>query len=458
MDYFLYDISLQAVNRVRRTLGSKWIDPGRFGMETPDRELNEAFISLENEIERRLSAPFGLRLLRNRWLQSSKSAGTASATESAFAARFIALFDPDLALEILRPFFNNQSPEGIVPLTVDSISASRLPSTHYLVETVLLLAGSSDIPDLPELFEKMQKFADWLLLYKKDQDGLYIHGDMKWSATDPFQYQLREILPDYSRSIFDMRSVSLNSSIACMFHSLSRLAKSLNKDRDAGRYEEMAVQLGDNVTKLLWDEEAGFYYDRIGDQPRRSLTLAGFMTLAAEIPTKAQAARMLTRLPDAREMLKLVKYSSSLAPVFDTVIEGLINYGYARDAAALAMDCVRFTLSLDNIPKYFLSRVISMLLLIEKIVGYNRFRDRYVVFPKIPDVWADGMLRIRNTRTMHNFHLTLRKEGKVDCRIISPGGLALDTRLENYTFRNIPLPIGGPRGTAREHEQPGAGA
>jgi len=79
MQNYVYDIFLTGMNRTRRVLGSRWINSNRFGIETPDDEINRAFANLESEVESRLSLPFGLRIMKSRWLQSTDDSSDASA-------------------------------------------------------------------------------------------------------------------------------------------------------------------------------------------------------------------------------------------------------------------------------------------------------------------------------------------------------------------------------------------
>ncbi|GAG20841.1 unnamed protein product, partial [marine sediment metagenome] len=255
-----------------------------------------------------------------RWLQSTKSANSASATESALAALFLSWFDPELASDIIRPFFDNQSDEGIIPQMIRPVTTSRFPATPFLPEAVYHLSRLTETPGLPALLEKMQKFSDWLILHKKEDDGLYVHGDPKWFAADAYLYQTRQASPISRSATYDVRSVALNSMLIYQMRFISRLARSLKLDREADKFEETAKQLSDNMANILWDEESGFFYDRIGGRLQRSVLLAGFMPLAAEIPTRAQAARMLEQLPQARDQLTVMNYCPALAPAVGIIV------------------------------------------------------------------------------------------------------------------------------------------
>ncbi|HPI75472.1 MAG TPA: hypothetical protein PLK80_01975, partial [bacterium] len=82
MKNFVYDTSLSAANMLRKTFTGKWLDRDKFNIETPESALNSLFDATYAEIEKRISMPFGMKLLKERWLQSSADHSAASAAET----------------------------------------------------------------------------------------------------------------------------------------------------------------------------------------------------------------------------------------------------------------------------------------------------------------------------------------------------------------------------------------
>ncbi len=439
MQNYLYESTLYALNRTRRMFGARWIKPGKFGMETPDDGINRMFVELESEMESRLSLPFGLRIMKTRWLQSAMDASHASATESAIASQFISWFDTELAVEIIDTFLENQASEGNIPLLVKPLSISSIPAPAVFTETVLRLNRLSVQQELPAIFEKLEKFSNWLILHKKEPDGLYSHNDREWFAEDPHAHHLRAEFPETAAPTTLVRSVALNSSIAFQLQCVSQIARLLKLDKEAKKYDEYAKQLCDNIIANLWDEPEGFFMDRVGDRTCRTAPLSGFMTLAADIPTKAQSVKMLARLQRVHDRLNILIQRPDLAPAFLTVADGLAKYGHRKESAELALAAIRYTQSLGKAPKFFLPRIVSMLLLARNIIGFHQFDDRYVLYPCLPDAWAGGTVRIRNPRLSHNIFMSLKENGKVECRIISSAGQLANTTIDNYSFHNFPF-------------------
>jgi len=72
----------------------------------------------------------------------------------------------------------------------------------------------TSVPDLPALFDQMERFQNWLILHRKEEDGLYSHGNKEWFMDDPFVEQLRVEFPESASAPHNVRSVALNSMIA----------------------------------------------------------------------------------------------------------------------------------------------------------------------------------------------------------------------------------------------------
>jgi hypothetical protein len=441
MQNILYDMMLNTMNRGRRLLGPRWIDPARFSVETPDDEINCMFAHLQTEIESRLSLPFGLRLMKTRWLQSTEDAGSTSAAESSLAAQFIKWFDPELALKIIEPFFDNQSSEGKIPAAVMPLSISSAPALPFLAEAVLSLSRLSHVKNLPSLFERSERFCNWLTLHKKEADGMFIHADREWFASDPYIHQIRHECPEASDCPHDVRSVALNSMIVYQMQCMAQLTRSLKLDREARKYEEAANQLRENIARKLWDEESGFFYDRAGDRMLRTAALTGFLPLAADVPTKGQVSRMLELLPKMYERMNVLIQQPGIAPVFTLAADGLTKYGRRREAAALSLAAINYIRSLGKAKKFFLPRLVSQLLLVRNVIGFHRFSGRYVLNPCLPESWAGGTVKIRMAENSHTIYMSLRDNQKVECRITSSSGGQINTSIDNYSFRNFPFPI-----------------
>lgn len=152
---------------------------------------------------------------------------------------------------------------------------------------------------------------------------------------------------------------------------------------DCALYEEEAVHLKQSIQTYLWDERDGFYYSADlnllpvdpneilhSGAPRHWPCLiqridvwSGFMAMWAGIATKEQAARMVSRMEDARTFrspygirslsklefmynpIKSGNPSCWLGPIWGITnwmcFRSLLNYGYKAEAKRLAEDLIR---------------------------------------------------------------------------------------------------------------------
>lgn len=85
---------------------------------------------------------------------------------------------------------------------------------------------------------------------------------------------------------------------------ISRLAKALGDKREARRWQLRYDSIRDVVNRYYWDERDGYYYDISVSthEPCRVMTPASFWAMLAEIPSPAQAARMVRYLRDEKYM------------------------------------------------------------------------------------------------------------------------------------------------------------
>ncbi|HOX27898.1 MAG TPA: trehalase family glycosidase [bacterium] len=441
MQNFFIDNSLNAVNRVRRAVGPKWLSHTRFAIETPDETINKFFSETAEDTESRISLPFGLRLLKSRWLQSTKEPSSTSATETAAAASLISLFSTELAEEMLRPFFTNQSAEGYFPEKIDALSISHTPATPLFFNTVLNLARTSTLKDQAAIFSALRKHFDWLVLHKKEQDGLYAHGGEKWFDSDPMVFELRREISESQASIFELRSVAFNALIAFQTQCMARLAGMWGLEKDAAKYEDFAGQLADNITKNLWSGEQGCFMDKIGDKAKPASLISNMLTLAAEIPTRAQAAGMAARINELIDNLKIIIQCPEIAPAFLLIADGLVKYRFVKEAESLSLEILRYVYSLGRAGKYFIPRAVAQILLVREILGYNFFKDRLVIYPKLPEVWLGQTIRIRSGRDPMTICLIPQNNNIIDCVFATAAGPLLETTIENYSFKNFQLPI-----------------
>jgi glycogen debranching enzyme len=131
--------------------------------------------------------------------------------------------------------------------------------------------------------------ARLLMLEKlRDIDDLELRGDL----TEHDAQSRRTAL-------LGLASIDLQALLVKSFFDLEELARRVG--RPPGRYSRAGLDLIGTVNDQLWDDDAGFYFDRWGerDQPVRVLTVAAFVALYAPglVPSD-RAERLLTHLLD----------------------------------------------------------------------------------------------------------------------------------------------------------------
>jgi len=141
--------------------------------------------------------------------------------------------------------------------------------------------------------------------------------------------------------------VDLNSLLYKYEADLAVLADDLGRRPEAARWRGVAAKRKEIITKYLWDEEQGFFfdYDPEADKALTTLSLAGYYPLWAGLATEEQAKLMVEKLPvfeydgglSATEK-KLSGpniqwgYPNGWAPLHWLVVNGLRGYGFDQDA------------------------------------------------------------------------------------------------------------------------------
>jgi alpha,alpha-trehalase len=140
--------------------------------------------------------------------------------------------------------------------------------------------------------------------------------------------------------------VDLNSILYMREMDIARAAEALGKPRQAARWRERAVRRAETMNGLMWDDEAGFFFDYDWVNGRRNphLSLAGFYPLWAGSARPDQAERAVrTWLPQFEYPGGLVTtkeekagrqwaYPNGWAPLQWIVVAGLERYAYHQES------------------------------------------------------------------------------------------------------------------------------
>ncbi|HOO55648.1 MAG TPA: trehalase family glycosidase [bacterium] len=437
MKHIFYNISLSALNGIKRKLSGKWLKEESFDINLPDEKINSSLKSLFNELDSRVSLPVSMKHSKDRWLRASANESSASSTESAFASRIIAPFDSDLATEILKPFFHNQSDEGNIPSIINIATTSSIPTTPFIIESVSALHRFSALPDIQEVFERIQKYFDWLVLHKKESDGLYIRANTRWFNSDDFINELRRESPKLKSKMMDVRSVALNSMMAMQLLWAADIAAITGREKEARKFQDMHSMLRTAMIEHLWSDNEQFFYDSIRGEIQPGSLIGGFSSLGAMIPSKDQAGMMMRKKEILKEKLPLISNFPGLSTGIYSTVNGMIKYGYHREAADLAWEFITFANTLPHTSKHFITRLVSGLLVMNVIIGFRDFGDRQIINPGFPDQWKNKTARIHREKEGYSIFVAMDNDDNITVRVITSSGIYHETEIKNLGFTTL---------------------
>ncbi len=172
-----------------------------------------------------------------------------------------------------------------------------------------------------------------------------------WDLTSRFLGRCMDILP-----------IDLNCLLYKYEMDFAKMGKILKHDpADIKRWEEKAKERAKKINKYMWDRSPGIYrdYDFVNRQRTSCLSLAAYFPMFMKIATKEQAKLLAkniklfeydgglvttkTKSEIKRDTYNKTKvhvqqwdYPNGWAPLQLIVIEGLMNYGYQKDAERIA--------------------------------------------------------------------------------------------------------------------------
>ena len=189
---------------------------------------------------------------------------------------------------------------------------------------------------------------DVRLFYDRERDELtpaFYKGDrsMRESGFDPSNR-----FGPFSADITSYAPVCLNSLLYQLEQDLATIARTLGSSKDAAAWDERAATRRERVNRLLWDEEAGQYFDyHVPSGRRRHYEFATtFYPLWVGLATPEQARRVLAALPRFEVeggILTSTRVTGSQwdapfgwAPLQMIAVDGLRRYGFTADADRVA--------------------------------------------------------------------------------------------------------------------------
>lgn len=228
----------------------------------------------------------------------------------------------------------------------------------FYFESAYAIAIRSHDPALRStVLDTMRGFLEWYLSpIKRDAaTGLITgtHEEVLFPVSDDdltgFQY------------VQTRAPVSLNVATAVSAHLAADLAEALGREQEARRYRQVVTELRQAINDVLWDSEAGAYYDYDLKHGRhiRMLTAATFFPLRLAIAPPERRKRLLrlmrdparfntgrhpipnVALSERAKVVNRIKVNRIWALTNVPVIEGLLESGETAMAAELNWQLLR---------------------------------------------------------------------------------------------------------------------
>jgi neutral trehalase len=188
-------------------------------------------------------------------------------------------------------FLDQQLNNGFVSRSL-GLPRMRQHYKPFLAQMVWLGVRQGEDPRWLEgrYLDRLERYLGyWRWHCDYDRNGLSVWDSADHSGMDN---QIRRA-GDYHEDAIE--GVDLNVYLAREFDAMANLLIRLDRHDNARVYRDLATQRRAAINEYLWDDDAGFYFDRHEqrDERRRVFTVAGFLTLWDGTAPEARAQRLI---------------------------------------------------------------------------------------------------------------------------------------------------------------------
>lgn len=190
----------------------------------------------------------------------------------------------------LEAFLIRQEADGFIKRSFGPYNYGEIHMFKpFIAQTVLLgMYQKFDINWLVNYYPQIVKYENcWYERYDKDQNNLCVWYNADHSGMDN----------QNSRVIYGLidEGVDLNCYLYREWCALSELANMLGKKKDKALFSQKAEMVKNAINELLWDDETGFYYDRLENTGNLNKVkgISGFTPLYAGIVSQDRAERLV---------------------------------------------------------------------------------------------------------------------------------------------------------------------
>lgn len=217
------------------------------------------------------------------------------------------LISEDLAKDTLRSVLDTQLSDGFIPhmgLPAGQSNVTQPPVLAWGVQKLVERTG--DDAFAAECFDRLAAYLNWDRANRQSKNGLFF-----WyiERTSSICRCAESGMDNCSRfdDVEEMDCIDFSCFMLRDAEALVALANRLGRREDAAEWSAFAEALRQNIITRLWDEEDGFFYDRVlaDGSFHKVRSVASFLPFLAGACTPAQKEALLRHLDDPEEFSTL---------------------------------------------------------------------------------------------------------------------------------------------------------
>ena len=277
-------------------------------------------------------------------------------------------FDPELAKSQVRAMFDHQDERGMIADVVyldpaeDNWRDTKPPLAGWAIQT--LYEATGDLDFVRQLYPALVRYHRfWTTDRDHDGDGLCEYGSTdgtlvaaRWESgmDNAVRFDHSQMFENGPAAwSLDQESVDLNSYLVRERRALEALARALGEEAASAQWADEAARLAELIRATMFDPETGWFYDTAIESGEIVPVQGpeGWTPLWTGVATPEQAEQVRRTMLDPERFRTPVPFPTVARddPGFSEgywrglvwldqvyfAIEGLRNYGYHDDAAAL---------------------------------------------------------------------------------------------------------------------------
>ena len=209
----------------------------------------------------------------------------------------------------------------------------------------------------------------WLAEHHQTPTGLATNrdlGDPNWRPELAAEAEITDFTPCFDGDVRQCNPVATNCALIQYANNIAKIAGELGWPEQAQEWQKEAQKRTELVQKYCWDEEQGFFFDYhfIRQERLPYWSVLGFWPMWVNIATPAQAEKMMQNLEKFNQPHGLTStaeqyasphpeyewvqfnYPAGWPPMHVMPVEGLITYGYEKQAKEVCHKLLNLMLDL----------------------------------------------------------------------------------------------------------------